>query len=395
MKTTKSFSLLLLLFVIVSCSQDATTVAVNPDPDPYPIDLTIVKEKAIVATTAADYSSGAHAVISEDDEGDRIAFNDLLPTDSDLTVAAYGRHFYRIERAFAGNNITKFSTSNPQTPIWQYSTNDPAGAVASDPHDMVFVSETKAYVLRYGSSKMWIVDPSATTEADFKIGEIDLSAYADADGIPEMDSGVFVDDKLYITMQRLDNYAVTETAYVAIFDVNTDEEIDANIDGDSLKGIPLQIRNTTNIVYQPESEVIYVQGSGSFFPEEFTSGIEKIDIATLSPTVILDDGDAASHPYGLITELAVVSDTILYFVGYAGYTDNTLYRMNLSTDEITATAVPSLINGKISNITANSGGLLWVSDSANATVRIIDPATDTEIDALSTNLNPEKIVFAK
>jgi len=381
MKTTKLISLLLPLFITASCSQEVTTVAANAN--------------AIVATSAADYSSGAHAVISKDDNGDRIAFNDLLPTGSDLTVAAYGQHFYRIERAFSGNNITKFSSSDPQTPIWQYSTNDPAGAVASDPHDMVFASETKAYVLRYGSNKMWIVDPSAETEANFKIGEIDLSAYADSDGVPEMDSGVIVDGKLYITLQRLDNFAVTQIAYVAIFDVTTDEEIDANIAGDSLKGIPLQTRNTTNIVYEPISNAIFVQGSGSFFPEEFTGGIEKIDLATLSPTVILDDGDAVIHPYGLITEMAVVSDTILYFVGYAGYTDNTLYKLDLSTAEISATAVPSLINGKMSNLTADNEGLLWVSDSANATVRIIDPATDTEIDALSTNLNPEKIVFAK
>ena len=381
MKTTKLISLLLPLFITASCSQEVTTVAANAN--------------AIVATSAADYSSGAHAVISKDDNGDRIAFNDLFPTGSDLTVAAYGQHFYRIERAFSGNNITKFSSSDPQTPIWQYSTNDPAVAVASDPHDMVFASETKAYVLRYGSNKMWIVDPSAETEANFKIGEIDLSAYADSDGVPEMDGGVVVDGNLYITLQRLDNFAVTQIAYVAIFDVTTDEEIDANIAGDSLKGIPLQTRNTTNIVYEPISNAIFVQGSGSFFPEEFTGGIEKIDLATLSPTVILDDGDAVIHPYGLITEMAVVSDTILYFVGYAGYTDNTLYKLDLSTAEISATAVPSLINGKMSNLTADNEGLLWVSDSANATVRIIDPATDTEIDALSTNLNPEKIVFAK
>ena len=210
-----------------------------------------------------------------------------------------------------------------------------------------------------------------------------------------MDSGVIVDGKLYITLQRLDNFAVTQIAYVAIFDVTTDEEVDANIAGDSVKGIPLQTRNTTNIIYEPISNAIFVQGSVSFFPEEYTGGIEKIDLATLSSTVILDDGDAVNHPYGLITELAVVSDTILYFVGYAGYTDNTLYKLDLSTAEITTTAVPSLIRGKMSHLTVDNGGLLWVSDSANATVRIIDPATDTEIDALSTNLNPEKIVFTK
>lgn len=382
MKNTRLVPLFLSLLTLISCSQDSTTTGVSAD------------KAAIVATIAADYSSGAHAVISKDDNGDRLATNDLVPTGSDITVAAYGSHFYRIERAFAGNNITKFAGTDPQTPIWQYSTQDVGSAVLSNPYDMIFVSETKAYVLRYGTGVAWIVNPLAETEAEFKIGELDLSAY-DADGVPEMVSGVIANGNLYIAMQRLDNYAVTQNAYVAIFDVNTDQEIDANIAGDSLKGIPLQIRNSGNIIYEPVSNSIFVQGSGSYWPEEFTGGIEKIDLTSLTTTVVVDDGDAVTHPYGLITELAVVSDSIVYFVGYAAWADNTLYKLDLGTAEITATDVVSLISGQIANLSVDAEGLLWVSDSANATVRIIDPATDTEVDALYTNLNPDKVVFVK
>lgn len=384
MQNLKLASMLLSMLVLSSCSQDDSTFT--------PVDNT-GPGTAIVATVAADFSSGAHAIITKDDNGERTAFNDLLPTDSDITIAAFGQHFYRIERAFAGNNITKFAVSDPQTPVWQYSTNDEGSAVLSNPYDMIFVSETKAYVLRYGATKAWIVNPSATTAAEFKTGELDLSVY-DADGVPDMNSGVIVNDKLYITLQRLDNFAVTQNGYIAIIDVNTDEEIDANIDGDSLKGIPLQIRNPANIVYEPVSDSLFVQGSGSFFPEEYTGGIEKVELSSLTTTVVLDDGDAVEHPYGLITELASVSDNILYFVGYAGFTDNTLYKLDLLTAEVTATSVASLINAQIAYLTVDAEGLLWVSDSANATVRIIDPVTDTEVDALSTNLNPEKIVFA-
>lgn len=381
MKNTKLIGLFILLQTLAACSQDEASSFVNAD------------KAAIVATIAADYSSGAHAVISKDDNGDRMATNNLVPTDSDITVAAYGTNFYRIGRAFAGNNITKFSGSDAQTPVWQYSTDD-AGSVPSNPYDIIFVSETKAYVLRYDADMVWIVNPSAATEAEFKIGEIDLSAY-DADGVPEMSAGVIANGRLYITLQRLENYAVTQNAYIAVFDINTDQEVDANIAGDTLKGIPLQTRNPTNIVYEPVSNSIYVQGSGSFFPEEFTGGIEKINLATLTTTVILDDGDAVTHPYGLITGLAAVSESELYFVGYAGYADNTLYKLDLNTAEITATGVVSLFNGQISSLSVDSEGLLWVSDSANATVRIIDPASDTEIDALYTNLNPHKVVFVK
>lgn len=380
MKNLNQIGLLLFVLTLAACSQD------NPASQ-------VIDSTAVVATVAADFSSGAHSVIGKDENGSRVALNDLVATASDITIAAHGSHFYRIERAYAGNNITKFSINDPQMPVWQYSTNDSGSAVASDPHDMIFVSETKAYVIRYGSTKAWIVNPAATSEADFKIGELDFSAYADADGLPEMDSGVVVNGKLYVTLQRLDNFAVTQDAYLAIFDTATDTEIDANIPGDSLKGIPLLTRNPTNIIYQPDSEVVYVQGSGSFFPVEYTSGIEKIDVVNLTTTLLLSDGDSTTHPYGLITELAAVSADTLYFVGYEGYTDNTLYKLDLVTANITPTGVTSLIKGQISDLAVDSSGLLWVGDSANASVRIIDVVTDTEVDALSTNLNPGKIVF--
>jgi hypothetical protein len=377
----KQTGFILLLATLVSCSDGSSNNFKSDD-----------VARAVVATAAADFSSGAHSVISQDDTGALSALNELQPTGSDITIASYGSHFYRIGRAFSGNSITKFSVTDPQTPIWQYSTED-GGAVSSDPHDMVFVSETKAYVLRYGSSVMWIVNPSATTEAEFKIGEIDLSAYDSTDTIPEMDAGVIVGDRLYIILQRLDNFAVTQESYVAIFDVNTDKEIDAQVSGGGLKGIPIQTRNLTNIVYEPTSNMIFVQGSGSFFPVEYTSGIEKIDLADFSTSLVLDDGTAANHPFGLITELAVVSETLLYFVGYDGFTDNTLYKMDLLSGDITATAVPSLLNGQISHLTVDDEGLLWVSDSVNATVRVIDPLTDTEVEAIFTSLNPIKVVF--
>jgi hypothetical protein len=351
------------------------------------------RQVAIVATTAADYSSGAHAVITYDDTNGYTSLNDLLPTDSDITIAAHGEYFYRIERAFAGNNITKFSIAEPQAPIWQYSTNDKASSVLSDPHDMVFVNDQKAYVLRYGDSKAWIVNPSAQSEDEFKIGELDLSAYAGADGVPDMDRGVIVGNRLYIALQRLDNYEVTQNAYLAIFDTDTDQEIDANIAGDSLKGIPLQTRNPTNLIYEPDSNSIYIQSSGSFFPVEYTGGIEKLDLDTLTTTVILDDGDSVDHPYGLITKLAVVDKDVLYFVGYKNFTDNTLYRLVLPTASITQTLVSSLVASQISYLATDADHNLWVSDAANATVHVIDTQNREQIDAVSTGLNPDRIVF--
>lgn len=353
---------------------------------------------AIAATTDPNFISGAHAVITGDANGQFSSVNDLRATGGDLTIATYGSHFYIIERQNGGNNITKYAINDPQTVIWQYSTNESASpAVLSNPYAMIFVSETKAYVLRYNKTIAWIVNPSATSDADFKIGEIDLSAYGAGDGTPEMAAGFVADGKLYIVLQRLEGATqqVENDAYIAVFDVATDQEIDVSIPGDTLKGIPLTVRNPTSISYQAATNELFVQASGSFFPMSYVGGIEKIKLADYTRTLVLDDGDDQSHPYGLITSLALVSPDLLYFVGYESYSVNTLYAMNLNTKAISAVNVSQLLGGQIQDLAIDPQGLLWVSDNANATVRILNPLSCEEIDAVSTNLNPAKIVFAQ
>ncbi len=385
MKTIRLLLLPIFLLILASCSPQSTPTGT-------------VDANAVVATTAADYSSGAYSIISKDKKGVRIAVNNYNPRGSDITVAAYGQYFYMIGRTLAGNNITKYASNNPRTQIWQFSTNSGSNStVLSNPHDMIFASATKAYVLRYGTSKVWIVNPSATTAAGFKIGELDLSAYNGAGGTPDMDGGVIVKGKLYITLQRLDkNYDATQNGYIAIFNVKTDKEIDAHISGDNLKGIPLQVRNPTGIIYEAKTNSLFVQGSGNYYPPlEYTGGIEEINLDNYAGNVIVDDGDAITHLYGFITKLAVISPDLLYFVGYNSFKDNTLYRFDLKTHKIKSTAVSALLHGQIAYITVDKNGLLWVSDSANATVHIINPLTDTEVDELSTSLNPGKIVFTQ
>jgi hypothetical protein len=163
-----------------------------------------VVQTGVVATVAADYSSGATSVIDVDPAGGpRAVENDLAPTISDILVAAYGSAFYRLER-FMRDNVTKFDISAPATPVYQYSVLDDGDTASANPHAMIFLNDQKAYLLLYGKTKAWIVNPNAANEAEFKIGELDLSAYGDADGIPEMDNGIIVDGILYITVQRLD-----------------------------------------------------------------------------------------------------------------------------------------------------------------------------------------------
>ncbi|MCD6352773.1 MAG: hypothetical protein J7M06_00985, partial [Proteobacteria bacterium] len=357
---------------------------------------------AVVATVAADWSSGAHSLIPADKP--RIAQNNLLPTISDIGMAAYEKYFYRIE-LFMADNVTKFDINAPTTPIWQYSTL--GDDLSSNPYDLIFVSDTKAYLLRYDTTTAWVVNPSAASEAEFKIGELDLSAYGDADGLPEMNAGVIVRNKLFITMQRLDRTDnwIAGTAYVAVFDTTTDTEIDTGfLGGGELMGISLPIKNPGTILYLADNDTLYVQGVGGFesswsgIPADYSGGIASIDPGNYETTMILDDGDDNDHPYGNISGLQIVSATKGYFIGYAGWGDNTLYSFDPSTGEVDG-AVAGLENKNISGMESgayiDNNNMLWICNQTDAEVVLLDTGDDTIDERISTNLNPRKIVFCE
>ncbi len=348
-------------------------------------------QTAVVATAEADYSGGAHSTISVDPVGGpRTAQNNLLPTISDITVAAYETYFYRIER-FNKNNVTKFDINAPEEVKWQWSTE--GDETNSNPHDLVFVNAEKAYLLRYGSNIAWIVNPSATVESDFKIGELDLSAYSFEGNPPGMHSGVIADGKFYITLQRLDAAWTPQTAYVAVFDVSKNEEIDTDKDLGDMLGIPLPIKNPGAIQYLAENSTVYVQGSGYFFgTPEYTGGIVSIDPDTYETNMVSDDG----LPYGNITGMAIVSETKGYFVGYASWGHNTLYAFDPSTGTV-GDAVSGLedknIAGMETGIYTDKNNMLWVCNQTDHRVDILNTTDDTIDESVSTNLNPLKVVF--
>ena len=353
-------------------------------------------QTAIIATAAADYTSGAHCVADVDPVGGpRAVQTDILPTISDIMVAAYENYFYRIER-FQRDNVTKFDIAEPDTPIYQYSVLDSGETGSANPHALIFLNAEKAYLLRYGKTTAWIVNPSAATEAEFKIGQLDLSAYADDDGVPEMESGVIVDGVLYITLQRLNNFAPTETAYVALFDTATDTEIDTGVaNDDDVLGIPLPIKNPLAIQYLEENETIYVQGAGNYFatPPEYTGGIATINKTTYETELLVDDGET----YGNISGMAIVSADKGYMIGYAGWGDNSVYSFSPTTGDVGDAVNEDLtgknIAGMQSGVYVDQNDMLWVCNQTDAEIDVLNTADDTIDEKISTNLNPLMVVF--
>jgi len=282
----------------------------------------------------------------------------------------------------------------------------------SNPHDIVFLNETKAYVVRYGSPKIWIINPSAESEDVFKIGEIDISAYdpdaSDADPSPKATSAVIVNGKLFVLMQRLTGFSPIETGYVAVFDTSDESEIDTGMGANGLKGIALNSLNPTDIRYNETTGEIYVTGRGNLYVSDnmlpgdpYSGGLFAIDADSYSLSQLLDDGDMATNESrGFIEHTLVLSDTKGYVSLYTGYDPDTFVSFtsvrtfNPSTGEY-GDPIPALVDAQVANLTKGADGNVWIGISGDAPgFTLLDPANDTAVEPfVATSLSPLNVIF--
>lgn len=330
-------------------------------------------------------------------------------TQSDIRAKTDGVTIYQLGR-FQIDSLTKFDTIDTSAVEYQYSLN--GTETSSNPHDVVFIDENKAYVVRYGSPIIWIINPSATTEEEFKIGEIDISAYdpdpSDEDLSPNAESAVAIDGKLYVLMQRLSGFSPVETSYVAVFDIATDTEINTQMSSEGLNGIPLNSLNATNIRFNETTGEIYVTGRGNIFVDlnmlpgdPYSGGLFAIDKDTYTVSQLLDDGDANSNEgRGFIQRTLVVSDTKGYVSLYTGFDPDTfasftsVRTFNPSTGEY-GEAVQALVGEEVADLTQGSDGNVWVGVNGDTPGYRLLNSTDDSLQEpfVATSLNPLNVVF--
>lgn len=374
--------LLTLTFVLTACGGDSS--------DSAPANVSAREGVVVLATAASDYSSGAVELISV---ADKTSSGSYHPTISDIGVSTNGTDYYLYER-FQADRVNKVDLNNPAVLEWTYSAVNASDTDSSNPYTLVFAKPDKAYLIRYGSATAWIVDPTATAENAFKIGELDLSAYtpADGQGVPNMSAGAIVGDKLFIAMQRIDSaWQPSNTAYLAVFDTSTDTEIDTGQGSGGLKGIPLIGKNPMSLTYQSELGLL-VQHQGAYTPD-YTGGIDVVDVDSYAAEQRLDDTAAT----GLIGGIAIADPTTGYYLAYSGWQNITLRAFNPSTGEVTDEAIAGLSAMDLRSLGIGPQGNLWVADATSSKpgLRVIDLSTQAQTSFVSTNLLPIDLAFAK
>lgn len=382
---------LLLPLALTACGGSGSSFG----PDPAPL-----ATAAVVATRAPDFGSGAISLVEA--QTPFTARNNLPPSEtSDILVRSGGDHYFVIQR-FGTDRILRFADDDPNTPVYSYSTQDPDDTESSNPADLLILSPTKAYLLRYGSDALWIVNPSAASEAEFKIGEIDLSAY-DPDGIPEMTAGVIKQGILYVLMQRLENFFPTRNGYVAIIDTATDQQIDTGVaNPDDLPGIELPLRNPGQVLSNPGNDDLVILSGGGVDPVTFdplfNGGILRFHTVSYDTDLLVDDGEADSPPFGQFTDLAITATDRAYFVGSQGFFGTqTLFRFD-PTGNAAPVPVGVAQDIGIGTLAADSQRRLWLGRTETATpgLTVLDASGQTETvieDLIDTVLTPINIDF--
>jgi len=197
----------------------------------------------------------------------------LASVHSDAVAREHGGLIYVVNRLYQ-DNIQVLDPDQGFATVRQFSVGP-----GSNPQDIAFVSPSRAYVSRYEEASLYEVDPRTGDVTD----SIDLSAFADADGIPEMGQMAVWGDRLFVAIQRLDRdyfWLPTAPSYLAVIDTGTNELIDADPTTPGVQGITLaKLNPSTEILEDPAADVLYVGESGKW--GVLDGGIEVIDPASL------------------------------------------------------------------------------------------------------------------
>lgn len=309
------------LTALAACGGGGGDTPTDPPPD-----LSGELRAAVVTT---DFTSGWLSVFPLADPSD-VARN-ILRLHGDAVIRHQGDTLYVLNRLGA-DNVQALDPESLST-RWQCSVGN-----GTNPHDIVVVAPDKAYVTLYETPRLLIVDPSTNERCDgFVRGEIDLGAFADADGIPEMDQMALRGDRLYVSLQRLDRpnvFRPTDASVLAVVDVNTDELVDAEPSSPGIDPIRLSGTNpfseSQGLTPRPgDDRILVVQvGDLSILGD---GGVEFVDPATnRAEGFFVTEEDLG----GNITDVVWVDERRAYAVLFAFDGTNRVVRFDPSTGEL-------------------------------------------------------------
>lgn len=349
------------------------------DEDDAPDVPSVADDIALVLST--DYSTGEYSTVgrgfNEINAGIQTIHSDSVCHFDPLTgtwfiISRMGADSIEILDASAGYRIMR-----------EYSVE-----AGSNPQAIALVSEDRAFVSRYGSTEMLVVQPFSGEV----IQKIDLAPYADDDGLPEMASLYHSSGKVYVAVQRLNRnqgFEPVGDSFLLVLDAST---------GQVEQAIELSATNpTARLRFSQSIGRLVLVETGSYQSLD-DGGIEYFDLETntLSGLVVTE-----SALGGSLVDAVIASPTKGFaIIGVTG--DNAAATHVVSFDPSTGEKLNLLLEsdswvfGDLELTPDNAE--LWISDRSPTKpgVRIFDTLNEQEKTSfpLDVGLPPAQICFA-
>lgn len=308
---------------------------------------------------------------------------DVSSPASDASLRFHDGRLYVVNR-FGGDNVQVVNPATYATTL-QFSVGN-----GSNPHDIAFASATKAYVTRYESADLWIVNPQTGAHT----GTISLAAYADADGKPEMDRLMMVGPLLFVSIQRIDRpggYLPDDTAYVAVVDTRADTLVDCDPALPGRQAIRLQLTNpVTAFQFDPATSRLLIGCAGNY--AALDGGIEWVDPVNLASAGVAITEAALG---GDVSDVAWKDAQKSYAIVADLAANTSLVRWRASDGTLLGTLwAPG--GYSLSDAELNDRGELWVcrNSFSGSALRVYSVATDTPAGGdLHCTLPPVAVTF--
>jgi hypothetical protein len=384
------FSVCTAILIVVFCSTFSVINPTQVGADPARSPTSSTAECAFVVTT--DYFSAAYYSTIEV-LPPRATNVNIAPVSTD-PVAHYdgSEHMVFVINRYLADNIQVVDPDLGFQTIEQYSVGN-----GSNPHDIRLASGDKAYVSRFEWKTLLIVNPYTGDS----LGVVDLSIFADEDGIPEMDRMEIVDGKLFVTLNCIDHttWQPSGLGKVAVVDVATDTLIDCDPLVPGIQPIVLNLPNPcSELRYDHCWDELVVGCLGSW--GTLDGGIEAIDPAGLKSNGVIiseaeiggDVTDGLLGPgrigYAVVLEPVPPPDNLARLVAFdrvGREPTDTLYQQ-------TSGSSPSL--GTI-ELNRQCEVYLCDRDVISPGVRIFDIIADTMITKVDVGLPPFDVEFVQ
>ena len=339
------------------------------------------RTRAVVVTT--DFETGLLATVGVA-APHRVGRLDT-PIHADAVVRAAGGRLYVVNR-FLGDNLQVVDPARGFATLLQCSTGP-----GSNPHDVALAGPRKAYITRYDARDLWIVDPGAPSCAGFLRGTVDLAAYGDADGLPEMDQMALVGARLFVSLEHLDRtrrFAPAGRSRLAVVDTASDAVTGViELSGENA------FSETSGIAREPETGKLLVAQAGNIF-RVGDGGIERVDPEALVAEGFFVTEDALG---GSITDFVVASPTRGFAVVFVAEDPPKNVLVAFDPSQGTLTRRLLVRTGNLPDVALAPDGTLWVADQTLPApgIRVFDPDSGRQLTrgALDVGLPPFSMVF--